>query len=54
MVSVGTLIISIIVTAVITAVVTIFVYRNNAKKIGDIADKVDGMHDIIKGDKGKE
>jgi hypothetical protein len=48
MVSVGTLIISIIITAIVSAVATIFVYRNNTRKIGDVADKIDGIHDIIK------
>ena len=54
MVSVGTLILSILVTVIISAVATVFVYRNNTKKIGGVADKVDGIHDIVKGDKGKE
>lgn len=48
MVSIGTLIISILVTAIITAVATIFVYRNNTRKIGKVADKIDKVHDVIK------
>ena len=48
MVSVGTLIISIIITAIVSTVATIFVYRNNTRKIGEVADKIDGIHDIIK------
>jgi signal transduction histidine kinase len=48
MVSVGTLITSVIISAVVTAVVTIFVYRNNTKSIGGVADKVDDINDILK------
>lgn len=51
MVSVSTLIIAILVTAIVTAVATVFVYRNNVKTIGNLADKIDGIHDIVKGNK---
>jgi len=48
MVSITTLIISILITAVATAITTVFVYRNNSKTIGKVADKVDGVVDVIK------
>tara|TARA_R110000823_G_scaffold277684_1_gene396201 strand:- start:223 stop:378 length:156 start_codon:yes stop_codon:yes gene_type:complete len=48
MVSITTLIIVILITAVATAITTVFVYRNNVKTIGRVADKVDGIHDIVK------
>jgi len=48
MVSITTLITAILVTAVATAISTVFVYRNNVKTIGNVADKVDGIHDILK------
>jgi hypothetical protein len=44
-----TILITILITAIITAVTTVFVYRNNVKTIGGVADKVDGIHDIVKG-----
>lgn len=46
MISVFTYIVSIIVAAVIGAVAGVFVYRNNTKTIGKIAD---GIDDIVDG-----
>jgi phosphotransferase system glucose/maltose/N-acetylglucosamine-specific IIC component len=43
-----TILITILITAIVTAVTTVFVYRNNVKTIGRVADKVDGIHDIVK------
>lgn len=48
MVSVTTLIIAILITAVVTATATVFIYRNNVRTIGKVADKVDGIYDIVK------
>lgn len=49
MVSVGTLIISNVITAVIVTVVAVFVYRNNIKKFGKIADDIDVIYDKVEG-----
>ena len=33
--------------AIVGAVVMLFVYRNNKKDIGPVADKVDGLYDKV-------
>jgi len=49
MISITTFIILIVIASVIGAVVGIFVYRNNTRTIGNVADKADAIKDIIKG-----
>lgn len=49
MISIPTYIISIVIASVIGAVIGIFVYRNNVKTIGKVADKADAINDVIKG-----
>lgn len=53
-ISVATFVISILASAAIGSVVGIFVYRNNkGGTIGKVADKVDAIHDVIKGEENK-
>lgn len=37
-----------VVVGAVCFVAAIFVYRNNTKKMGELADKVDELHDKIK------
>lgn len=48
MVSFITFIITIIAVAIVSSVATVFIYRNNVRTIGKVADKVDGMYDKVK------